>query len=224
MAEAKGSIKRAKLDKANSVMMTTIGIAAFILVFTLVSSKTFISQLEYQNRVIAARQTAVNQLKADAGAVTSLDKSFNQFESASTNIIGGSSVLGNGKNSGDNATIILHALPPNYDFPGLVASLQNVLSGQGYTINSIGGTDNSATILNTPSANPTPVQIPFSLSVTGTYPQIQQLINTLQASIRPFGIQTINLSGSDSALSASIQAYTYYQPPKDFSPGSEVVR
>jgi hypothetical protein len=66
--------------------------------------------------------------------------------------------------------------------------------------------------------------MPFAISASGTYGYIQQLISTLQLSIRPIVIQSVSLGGSESNLTADITAYTFYQPAKTFTIGSEVVR
>ena len=218
------SIKRLKADKANTRMLTVIAVATFIVIFTLVTAKVLIGQYAYQNRVIDTKHQAVAQLKVDVSAVSTLVSSYKAFVNTPQNVLGGNPT-GSGQNDGDNAKIILDALPSKYDFPGLTSSLENILTNQGYTINSITGSDEGLVEQsNQSSTNPSPVQMPFQISVTGSYTSIQNLINTLQLSVRPFIIQTIDLSGTDSSLTASITAYTYYQPEKDFSIQTEVIK
>lgn len=225
MAQTKQpSVKQATIDTLNKKMISTIAVAVFVAIFALVSTKTLLGQYGYQNRVISAKHVAVNQLKIDATTVKQLVGSYKAFVGTPQNVLGGNPA-GSGQNDGDNAKIILDALPSKYDFPGLVSSLENMLSNQGYTINSITGTDQSLTQQsNQASATPSLVQMPFQIGVTGPYSSIQQLVNTMQLSIRPFIIQTIDISGNDSSLTATISAYTYYQPEKDFSIQSEVVK
>jgi Tfp pilus assembly protein PilO len=205
-------------------MLVVIAVAAFVVVFSLISSKTLISQYNYQNRVINAKRVTYNQLKIDVNNATSLEASYESFENQPLNILG-QSPSGSSQNSGDNAKIILDALPSQYDFPGFVSSIGNLLSSQNYVINSVTGTDlGSSEPSSLSSGQSTPVQIPFEISVTGTYTTVQQLISTLQLSIRPIVIQQVDLSGTDAALEADITAYTYYQPGVNFSLGTEVVK
>lgn len=218
------SSKRALIDKSNSSLVIITSVAAFIVVFSLVATKTLISQAAYQNRVIDAKRTAVNQLKTDKSAVSALQSSYNAFNGTSQNIIGGDP-NGNGPQDGPNNQIVLDALPSSYDFPALATSLEKILTSQNVTINSITGTDDEvAQSSNTSSGSPQPVAMPFEVSVTGSYQSIQGLVSEFEHSIRPFQIQTITLSGDESSLSADITAQTFYQPAKTFNIGSKVVK
>ncbi|HUD81416.1 MAG TPA: hypothetical protein VMR08_02180 [Patescibacteria group bacterium] len=218
------SVKQTKIDKAYTVMLITIGIASFLIVFSLISSKVLLSQFGYQGRVITAKQAAVNQLKSDITSSNQLITSYKNFVNTPVNILG-SPVTGSGQNNGNNAKIILDALPSQYDFPGLITSLDHLLSNQGYALTGLSGTDDELSQqTNSSSTNPVSVQMPFTISASGTYGYIQQLISTLQLSIRPIVIQSVTLGGSESNLTAEISAYTFYQPAKTFTIGSEIVR
>lgn len=66
--------------------------------------------------------------------------------------------------------------------------------------------------------------MPFQIQVTGAYTSIQALVDVLQRSIRPFQIQTLELSGDESSMSATITAQTFYQPEKSLEIKQEVVQ
>ncbi|MGD0284504.1 MAG: type 4a pilus biogenesis protein PilO [Candidatus Saccharimonadales bacterium] len=217
--------KRLKLDQTNTIIVVTISIAAIVAVFTIVASKTLLSQYSYQKRVISAESTSESLFKADATAANNLSSSYLSFISSSTNVLGGSS-SGTGTNDGNNAQIVLDALPSKYDYPGLLSSMEQVLSSNpNTTLSSIGGTDEQLTQQsNQTSIHPSPVAMPFNFSVTGPYANVQTLIETLQRSIRPISIQTIDLSGSDAQLTASVTANTYYQPEEIFNISSESIK
>jgi hypothetical protein len=220
----KPSLKQNSVDKLNRQIVIIIGVAVFAAVFTLVASKTLLGQYEYQKRVIDAKHIADLQLKANAATVDQLVVSYKNFINTSKNVLGGNT-SGNGQNDGNNAEIVLDALPSQYDFPGFISSLENLLSNPAYTINNISGTDNALTQqASPPGTSTTAVQIPFQINATGSYASIQQMIQTLQASIRPIVIQTLDLSGNDTSLTAAISAYTYYQPGVVYSIQSEVVK
>ncbi len=218
------STKRALIDQANSRIVMVTSVAAFLFVFSLVASKTLISQAGYQNRVISAKKQAVQQLKTDITATNALKTSYQAFIGTSQNAIGGNPD-GTGPQDGNNAKIVLDALPSSYDFPALATSLEKLITSQNVTINSITGTDDEvAQAGNQSSATPQPVPMPFEVSVTGDYQSIQGLIGQFERSIRPFQIQSIDISGDQSKLTANIKAQTFYQPAKSLNIKTKVVK
>lgn len=218
------STKRSLISKANSTIVITTSIAAFIVVFSLVACKTLISQAGYQNRVISAKKKAVSQLKEDLGARDSLVTSYKAFIGTPTNMIGGTPT-GNGPQDGDNATLALDALPSSYDFPALATTLEKILSSQNLQIQSITGTDDALAQGNaTASGAPQAVPMPFQIQVSGSYQSIKSLVDLFDKSIRPFQIQTMDLSGNQSNMTLTLSAQTFYQPEKTFNIGTEVVK
>lgn len=222
--------KRKLIQTANSTAVAVTGVAAFVVVFVLVASKLLVSQLGYQQRVINAKSAALKQLKDDASAAHDLISSYQGFVGTPQNIIGGNPA-GSGSQDGNNANIVLAALPASYDFPALAASLQKILTGQttqspsiNVKINSIAGSDDELSQGTTSTGNPMPVPMPFQISVTGDYTNIQNLITVLERSIRPFQIQTLQLSGSQSTMTLTLTAQTYYQPATTFTLNTKVVR
>jgi len=198
--------------------------AAFVLVFALVSGKSLIGQMAYQNRVISHKKTALTQLKADLEARDSLQRSYNSFVAENPNSIGGNPD-GTGEEDGDNATLILDALPSYYDFPALTTSLEKITSGQSMSILGITGIDQEATEgANQSSPTPQAVAMPFEVEVSGSYQSVQTLTDVFQKSIRPFQIQTMQLSGDEGSMTADINAQTFYQPGKSLNIKSEVVK
>jgi hypothetical protein len=225
MPKPRISSKRTAISKANAQMVVVVSIASFIAVFSLVASKAVLTQNSYQSRVTAKKEVAYHQLTTNIVAAKSLVDSYKQFTDKSNNVIGGNTV-GQGDKDGDNGKIILDALPSNYDFPALASSLEKILTSQNLKVSSITGTDdqvNQQTNLSSPS--PVPVPMPFSFSVTNaSYTSIQQLINTLQSSIRPIQIDTIVLSGAADNMQTTITAHTYYQPAKNLKITKELVK
>jgi hypothetical protein len=217
--------KRLAISKANTQMVVIVAVASFISVFCLVASKSVFSQYQYQGRVVSAKEKALDQLKLNVTAYHSLSSSYNQFDSQSKNIIGGTKT-GTGNNDGSNSTIILDALPDVYDFPALTSSLEKILTNGSFSISNISGTDDQLNQqTNTSSASPQPVPIPFSFAVSNaTYSSVQSLMNTLQASIRPMAIDSFTLSGGTNDMNLTINAHTYYQPATNLSITSKVVK
>ncbi len=210
------SQKRLQIDKSNSRVVVTIAIAAFLSVFSLMAARALWSQQSFQNRVIKEKGKAVKQLKDNVAATKTLVNSYNDFTSLPANVLGGNP-NGTGEKDGDNGKIVLDALPSKYDFPALTTSLEKILSGGGYKIESITGLDDEVNQQNTASPTPQPIEMPFQMTVSGNYASIQSLIGTLEHSIRPFQIQKIEFSGGNADLHTTISAKTFYQPEKSLT-------
>lgn len=216
--------KRGLLLKANSTIVIVTSIAAFVIIFLLVASKTLLGQAMYQNRVASQKKVALVQIKTDITTSKSLVSSYNAFNDAPVNIIGGS-LVGSGANDGSNSRIVLDALPSSYDFPALVTSLEKVISSRGISIQSIQGVDDEvAQQVNQSSPTPQPIAIPFQIVVKGNYDAIQALIGDFQNSVRPFQILKETISGSEADMTLTITAQTYYQPAKTLNVGSKIVK
>jgi hypothetical protein len=229
MANANPQGKKALIEKANSTVVVVTSLAAFIVVFSLVASKLLVGQLSYQSRVINAKSAALDQLKSDNTNAHDLISAYQGFVGGTTNILGGNP-SGVGDQDGNNAKIILDALPDHYDFPALDATLEKILTGQTsqkppvvVTVNSINGSDNEVT-QDVPNVGSAPVAMPFQINVTGDYTNIKNLINVFQHSIRPFQILSLQLSGSQSAMTLDMSAQTYYQPASTFTIKTKVVK
>ncbi|MFZ1484007.1 MAG: hypothetical protein WAS36_03265 [Candidatus Saccharimonadales bacterium] len=215
--------KRALIDKTNTTIVIIVSIAAFVSVFSLVATKTLVSQIAYQNRVISDKRAAVKQLTINNENMDKLKVSYNAFTGSTSNVLDGIST-GIGPKDGDNAKIVLDALPNVYDFPATVASVQ-VLAASNGTLSGISGTDNEVQeASNRLSATPNAVQIPFDMTSKGNYQQLVGLISALQRSIRPIEVQTLDVTGESGELNINIKAATYYQPGKSLAIKTKVVK
>lgn len=224
MSTPNPSQKRQLIDKANQRVLVITSLAAFIVIFCLVASKTLFGQLLYQNRIVQAKKTTLSQLKKDFSAAQNLETAYQAYISTPQNVIGGNP-SGSGPNDGDNGKIVLDALPGQYDFPALATSLTKLLSGQGVKIQSISGTDDEvAQSEQAQTATPQPVPMPFQVSANGNYQAIVNTAKTFEASIRPIQVQTITLSGDDANLNLTLAAQTYYQPQKTFNLSTKVIK
>ncbi len=223
MANTMDSIKHTLINKANTTIVATTAVAGFLVVFTLVASASLIGQLKYQNHVIAAKKQAVTQLKTDISATNNLDSAYKAFVTTPQNVLGGDP-NGSGPRDGDNGKIILDALPSAYDFPALATSLEKLLTSQNVKIQSIAGTDDEIAQNGSTSAAPQPVAMPFQFAVVGDYLSIQGVVNSLEASIRPFQVQTLDITGDQGNLTLTITAQTFYQPAKSLQITTKVVK
>ncbi len=213
MANNPLSSKRLQIDKANASMVAFMAIAAFIAVFSLVASKALLSQRSYQARVITEKKKALTQLKANNQAASELVTSYKTFVSAPENIIAGS-ISGTGDRDGDNAKIVLDALPSKYDFPALATSVEKILKDKNYAIDTIVGTDDELNQSGQTDQATQPVEMPFEATITGNFDSAQGFMDILQRSIRPIQIVKVEFSGADNTLKVHVTAKSFYQPQK----------
>ncbi len=224
MANISPSGKRVQISKANSLIVISVAVSSFLVVFSLVACRALLSQRAYQSRVIAKKEAARDQLKKNLDAATPLINAYKTFVGTTSNVLGGNP-SGTSDKDGDNAKIILDALPSKYDFPALATSLEKLLDQNGIKIDGITGTDLEITQgSQQTSPTPQPVEIPFEINFEGNYGNIQKLISIFEHSIRPFYIDSINYSGTDKDLTLDLKAKTYYQPEKDLTIRTEIVK
>jgi len=226
--QLKISSKHLQINQAQSKIIATITIATVITVFCLVSSKALLGQAMYQRRVINAREVAVTQLNKNVEQASALETNYQQvfLGTGPSNIIGGRNTndLKAIPPDGNNATIVLDALPTKYDFPALVTSLSSILDSSNIQTPNIGGSDQTSQTASAASSASQAVPIQITVSGTGSYVNVQQLVKDFERSIRPFDITKLSLSGGSSALQVSLQLTTYYQPAKALNIGSKVVK
>lgn len=213
MANPVISTKRVAISKANAQMVAIVAVASFVTVFSLVASQALFSQNQYQARVTTAKEQAKTQLKQNQRAVADLDGSYKRFDGKEKNVIGGNRV-GSGDNDGNNAKIVLDALPSSYDFPAVTSSLEKILTSKSLKVTSITGTDDQvAQEANSSSPNPKPIAMPFTFTVgDASYTSVQDLFVTLENSIRPIQIDTLTISGGAANMAVTLNGHTYYQP------------
>jgi hypothetical protein len=209
------SFKRIQIDKATTTMVILISAAVAVFIFALFASKALLSQRSYNAKVINQKEKAKKQLEANIEARDTLVAAYQGFIGSPQNVIGGDP-NGLGEDDGDNARMILDALPSKYDFPALATSIEKLVisKSSGLSLESMSGTDEEITQNQTALDSPSPVEMPFQLSLMGSYASVQGFSKVLEQSIRPFHIRTLSLSGTDSTMKLDLTAKTYYQPEK----------
>lgn len=205
------SNKHLQVDKANATVVAVTAIAAAVTVFCLVGSKALLDQRSFQSRVIEKKQAALDQLKENSEATTTLVTAYQEFVSAPENVIKGNP-SGDGERDGDNASIVLDALPSKYDFPALATSIEKILTNLSVEIQSITGQDDEINQNSLESDVTEPVIVPFEFTVGGNYQALQDLIVQLQRSIRPIEATEISFSSSGEDINLDFSGFTYYKP------------
>lgn len=206
--------KKVLINKANQSMVLSIALAGFFVTFAIIAGRALWVQRSYQAKVITEKEKAVTQLEENIDAVSDLRQSYAAFTGTSDNIIGGNpGALGD--RDGDNAKIILDALPSKYDFPAFVSSIEKIMSLKRFPLDSIGGQDDS--VNQTSNRGDAPIEIPFQMGTeVANNGKIQEFFQTLESSIRPIKVSKVSIGGTESGGSAVLQveAVSYYQAAK----------
>lgn len=205
------SRKRKIINEAYSRMVLVVGISAFVVVFSLVATRTIWTKMSYQARVIEEKEKARDQLRENISKVDELVGNYKEFATQNPNIIGGQ-IDGTGDRDGDNAKIVLDSLPSKYDYPALLTSMEKLVKVSGNSVSSITGTDDE--VRQQSEDNDGPVPMPVDLSAKGNYDSINSLLTLFDLSIRPIQIEKMEFSGSNANLEVKIAAKSYYQPGK----------
>lgn len=226
MKTPKLSVKRVALEKNNARLIIIISVTVFVVMFSIVSIKSFYTQMRYQSKVIGKKETTLKQIQTNIKEVESLNRSYQEFSSEITNVIGGNP-KGNGDRDGENSKIILDALPSKYDYPALLSSLNKLVANGGFRVNSITGTDDELNqALNGSSSSPVYVEMPFTLeaSTASSPAEGKKFLQLFEKSIRPVVINKLTIEGKETGLDITVDAKTYFQPEKKLNVTEEVVK
>lgn len=218
------SVKHEIIHSANARMFAAIAIAVFIVIFCLFASQALFSQSLYQQRIISEKQATLRTLQDNKRSVEELESAYADFVNDPVNVIGGDSD-GDGADDGDNAKIVLDALPSELDYPGLSSSIEKILLEGEYGIESIGG-DGIVENIDGDEAlgRQPPVEVPYPVRVTTAPDKVLNLLQTLESSIRPFHVNSLQLESAGGDLQVSIDMETYYQPASGLEVDSKVVQ
>lgn len=215
-----------KIDRANATMVGVIATASFLVIFTLVASNQLLSQQGYQSRVIDEKVKANTQLESDLKTAKNLATSYTNFVTSNeySNIIGGDP-KGKNEKDGDNARLILDALPSKYDLPALTSTIEKITVGQNSLLSEIEATDDEVNQEKQAGSNkPEPVDMFFKIEVLGSYDAMQQIIGQFESSIRPLSIQKLEFEGGDTTMKMKLDGKTFYLPEKTLDIKSKVVK
>ncbi len=213
---AQFSAKRVQIDKANFTILIVMSVACFLTIFSLIASRALLQQRSYQAGVIEKKEIAREQLKQNIVARDQLVDQYKIFVGNQQNLIGGNSA-GTGEKDGDNAKLVLDALPSKYDFPAVATSIEKLLAESVMAVRSISGTDDEITQTTAAGDSSVSVEIPFEVTAEGSIDQFQAFVSLLERSIRPVEVRKITLSAQNDKLSTSVSAVTYFQPEKTLS-------
>lgn len=203
----KPGTKREKINQANSTVFIAVALASVVVMFSAISIKFLLTRMGYNSRVISAKSQARDQIHDNVQNLDALTEQFAQLDTSATT----------------NSKILLHALPPSYDYPALATFVESLAQQSGVSAPGSVGQDISASALSS-AITSSPVEIPLSIEVNGSYDSIAQFIKNTELSIRPILISNVEYSGTNTQMKAVITATTYYQPARDLGVGKKEVQ
>ena len=215
--------KKQLISKANSTMVAVVAVGSFLTIFSFVACRNLWVIRSHQAKVVDKKAAAVKQLEENKEKFKKLEASFSVFMASPDNIIGGSPT-GTGDRDGDNARIVLDALPSKYDFPAFITSVNKLLSTKSLTATSITGTDDE--VAQKDSKSETPVEIPFVLGgEANSFQQAKDFMLALEQSIRPVNVKKITITaGKSSQIQLNVDAASYYLPAKGVTVKKETIK
>jgi len=224
-----GLKKRQQIENAGRSMFVWVAIASVAVSICIVTAQFLFQKWEYNNHVLSAKYKAADQLKKNI-------TNAKQLQDAVNALVSNDDLASVKTNTDDpNTKSVLDALPSNFDATAWATSLQKaILSRSGVAIEGInvpsdqdqtttGG--NTGTTSTTSSKNdPTPQEMKFDVTVSGSYDKIRNTLLDLERTIRPIKITSVTLDGDDAAMTATVSGVTYYQPSKTATVKQEVVK
>lgn len=232
------SSKHISIKKANTAIYASVSIAVFMVIFGLFSAKSLLSQGSYNKLVIKEKKSALKTAKQNVINAKSLEQAYVAFASEPINLLGGNPA-GNGPLDGSNPKLTLDSLPSVYDYPALSSSVEKILIDNSYQIERIGGSEDaslstvvgaagsaasSGVAVQASTLPSTVTEIPYPLKIQSDVGGVERLLKILEKSIRPFYVDSIELSGNDQSLSAKITMKTFYQPGITYNTSTKVVK
>lgn len=217
MAETKRATalrKRQQIEKANRSMFAWVAGASVIVAFAVVAGQFMVQQGLFNEKVLSEKRATDRTLTENLQAVDTLKEEVNVLL-ANNNL-----AESRAQSDDSNLQVVLDALPPTQDSLNLGTSLQSVLLGSRVqrieSISVDGSTSVDSSSVEDASVENVdgPQEIPFRFTIVGNYDQIKDALNVLQRSIRPIQITSIGVEGTDTNLTATVEAVTYYQPEK----------
>ncbi len=206
-----GFRKRQQVTQTNKNIFAWVAGASVVITICVMLAQVLIRQAIFNQEVISMTTTADTTLKNNITNATKLKENINKLV-ADTNLAKVKTQAVEGGNS-SNLQVILDALPTKDDGVTFANSLAKViLPRSGVSIEGL--TAGYASAIDAPlgSAAATPQTLSFSMTVSGSYDQLDKALSDIGLVIRPINIKMLTIQGSDNDLKASIDGVTYYAP------------
>ncbi len=213
-------------------MFIWISVASLIVGASIVVGSILWQQLQYKEKVLAAKSKTLSTLEANNAAVTKLRDELRVID-ANADL-----ALAKAKPEDESLQVILDALPTSANTLALGASLQNrflagipglnepdtlsVTDDQAEAETGVVATEEEASGKNLIESSLPKLSI--SLEVIGTKDAVVQLLKNFERSIRRIDVAQLTIeTGENGNFKTTINAKAYYQPAKSLEQKDEVI-
>lgn len=213
--------KRQQITNANRTMFMWIAGVSAIVGLALVVSIFLVQKIVFGEKVLSQKERTS----------TILEKNLNAIRGLKDNI----AVLNTNENLASvrlNDTdpplqSVLDALPASSNATALGSSLQKkLLAGvPGVAIESINIEPVTGADVQSDTNSPSNIKFSFSVSIANTaYSGLQELLQRIEKSIRPFNITNLTVEGQSSKVTMMAEGVSYYQPAQSLELRDKVVK
>lgn len=220
--------KRTQISNANRTMFIWVAASSALVSFALVTSFFLSQKLIFNERVLTEKNKTISTLNQNNKVVSELETQVRVLDT-NTDL---SSVKAN--SSDQTIQVILDALPSEANSLALGSSLQNkllagiqglqLLTLQVDPVQGIESLTDGATTQTASASGATDNIITFSFSVSGQQDQLKQVLTNLERSIRTITITSLQIENQQDKQVMTVQAKAFYEPVKNVSLYSKVVK
>jgi Tfp pilus assembly protein PilO len=227
-----------KIDlERSSTIFALMFVAMVIVVASILISKQLFESIRFTHRVISKHNDTKEVLEQNVRVLPELKSNYEILQT-----------------EGPASDKVLRALPTEINFPGLATLVEQLAAVSNVRLTAISIDEQAvantqATIV---TATPTegasevaseavppsdgtelvpegaevaaPEEVNFVVSVTGKYADILKFFDALETAIRPMKVVDVAIEGEGNALTAKLNAATYFQAATTFKAREEVVR
>jgi hypothetical protein len=209
----------------NNLIVVLVIVTILVVGVTGLLGKMLVSTIIRDQKVVSAKIKADDQLKENLENAPKLVESYRSL--------------------GPLARVLEDALPTTRDFPSVLVTMENIGINSGVKLKAVspalvasngggaeasntatGTTQTSGTVEPTTSSSataPTPQNFMFTTTFDGTYPSLLSFMRNLELSARPMRVVNMQLTGTGSALSGSVDVQTFYQTKAELPFSTEVI-
>jgi Tfp pilus assembly protein PilO len=190
----------------NNLLIVMLLISLLVVGVSGIVVKSLFGAISRDLKVLDAKNKADKQLTANLEAAPKLVASYQGL--------------------GATATALTDALPNTADFPGLISLLENMASDAGLTLKSISPTPVTGDVAVEAGSTGAPQPQPYSFSIAfdATYDAMLHFLGNLESSARPMRITGLQVNGSGSALSGTLDVQTFYQDKAQLPFSKETIK
>lgn len=213
--------KRQQITNANRTMFIWIAGVSAIVGVALVVSIFLVQKIVFGEKVLNEKKHTAsvlsNNLKAIPGLKDNIAVLNTNENLASVRL----------KDTDPPLQSVLDALPASSNATALGSSLQKkLLAGvPGVAIESINVDPVTDADAQSDTNNPSSIKFSFSVSIANTaYTSLQELLQKIEKSIRPFNITNLTVEGQASKVTMMAEGVSYYQPAQSLELRDKVVK